>query len=41
MWEVLKILGTSFLTFGAAGLYMYAGVRSLDTMMFGKKEGDK
>ena len=41
MWRVLKPVCVSFLTFGAAGLYMYAGVRSLDTMMFGKKEGDK
>ena len=41
MWEVLKLLGTSFLTFGVAGLCTYVGVRSLDTMMFGNKEGDK
>lgn len=41
MWNVFKLLGTSFLTFSVAGLCAYAGVRSLDTMMFGKKEGDK
>lgn len=41
MWEVLKILGASFLSFGVAGLCAYAGVRSLDMMMFEKKEGDK
>lgn len=41
MWEILKIMGTSFLHFGIAGLCAYTGVRSLDSMIFGNKEGDK
>lgn len=41
MWNVLVLLGTSFLTFGVAGLCAYAGVRSLDSLMFDQKEGDK
>lgn len=41
MWETLKILGISFLHFGAAGLCIYSGVRSLDSMIFGNKKGDK
>lgn len=41
MWKALQILGMSFLHFGVAGLCIYGGMRSLDSMIFGNKEGDK
>lgn len=41
MWNVLVLLGTSFLTFGVAGLCAYTGVRSLDSLLSEQKEGGK